>query len=264
MASLQDILDTLPRNGQVYIHQPSTSADQKWHFCQQREKDFWQYELNRPTYLPDPAAHIMPSLINWRIDTSFFKGKTTLELGAGPFGFFPGVVEIDPSHLPEVLVIADPLMDFYQRFKVADLIPSHAVRLNAPGEDLPFPNSLFDIVLTNNTLDHVRDCNVFLQEMKRLVKPDGVILISTHVLADAAGPFRSLIKKVDLNHPHHFILREMEVLFDRNGLNLISRSIVPLHHEEKIPPEKGMFQKLIYFIGFRILKTLYCVASPRR
>lgn len=50
-----------------------------------------------------------------------------------------------------------------------------------PGDalKLPFPNHFFNVVVTFETIEHVIDGNEFLVEMKRVLKPDGVLVLST-------------------------------------------------------------------------------------
>jgi len=260
--SLRECISKLRKNKKVYICDSPMFSDKNWQLFQEREKAFWEYEINRPTYNPDPKEHIKPSLERWGIDTSYFRDKAALEIGSGPFGFFAGVSQINKDHLPKDLVVSDSLMDFYQKFKISDLIPENAVRLQAPGEDMPFADGSFDVILTDNTIDHVNDCDRLLQEIRRLLRPDGVLLFSSHILVGCVRPFKPLIKLVDLNHPHHFTRGEIDDLFDRNGFHLGSHTSIPLYEsEEAIPPEASLFKKCVYFVGFRVMHTLYGVGK---
>jgi len=259
---MQQYLDKLPKVGNVYMHDSPVYADSNWMKYQEREKKFWEYEVNRPTYNPDPVEHIKPSLKYWGIKTDFFKDKNVLEIGSGPFGFFSGVSRVNAGHLPATLVVSDSLMDFYQELKVSELIPPKSILLRSPGEDLPFPDKCFDVVLTNNTIDHVQDCDRLLSEIKRLLSPGAVLLFSSHIIVDCIKLLRPLIKQVDINHPNHFTLKEMEDMITRCGFRLKTKSTVPLHKEESIPPETTLIQKGKYFIGFRLLHTMYGVAVP--
>src|SRR5262245_15533204 len=47
----------------------------------------------------------------------------------------------------------------------------------AVGEALPFPDETFDLVTTYQTLEHVQDVGRCLQEMLRVLKPNGVLFI---------------------------------------------------------------------------------------
>jgi SAM-dependent methyltransferase len=49
--------------------------------------------------------------------------------------------------------------------------------VNGAGELLPFASSMFDAVLSHEVLEHVQDDRQTMQEMVRVLKPDGVILL---------------------------------------------------------------------------------------
>jgi SAM-dependent methyltransferase len=255
--------DPLPKQGKVHIYDCSIFNDAKWSVFQEREKSFWRHEVQRPSYAPDPLAHILPSLKNWEIEAEFFKDKSALEVGSGPIAFFSGVDVLNPSYISDNLVISDPLMDFYQELWVAKMLPERAVLLKSPGEDLPFPDNSFDIVVTNNTLDHVQDIEKFLLENTRVLKPGGLFLFSSHVITNLVKPFEPILKIADKNHPYHFTLDEMVSIFKNCGLRMKRHAVVPLYLEEKIPQETNILQKAKYFLGFHILHTLYGVIEKK-
>jgi SAM-dependent methyltransferase len=49
--------------------------------------------------------------------------------------------------------------------------------LGAAGEDLPFPNNSFDLILSNEVIEHVRDDRKAIQEMIRTLVPGGRLII---------------------------------------------------------------------------------------
>jgi SAM-dependent methyltransferase len=73
-----------------------------------------------------------------------------------------------------------------------DLIERHAAVARQRGIDvivadlddgLPFPSESFDVVHANQVLEHVRHTDVFLREIRRVVRPNGVACISTNNLS---------------------------------------------------------------------------------
>ena len=50
-------------------------------------------------------------------------------------------------------------------------------------QGIPFPSGSFDIVNANQVIEHVRRTDVLLREMRRVVKPNGLVCISTNNLA---------------------------------------------------------------------------------
>jgi SAM-dependent methyltransferase len=50
----------------------------------------------------------------------------------------------------------------------------------SPGQPLPLPTGCADVVLSTQVLEHVIDVDGYLAECRRLLKPGGVLLLSTH------------------------------------------------------------------------------------
>lgn len=45
--------------------------------------------------------------------------------------------------------------------------------------DLPFPNGAFDLYISFETIEHIDDHDAFLREARRVLKPQGMLLLST-------------------------------------------------------------------------------------
>jgi SAM-dependent methyltransferase len=48
---------------------------------------------------------------------------------------------------------------------------------------LPFPDASFDVIHSNQVIEHLADTDNFLREIRRLLKPDGYAVVSTNNLA---------------------------------------------------------------------------------
>jgi SAM-dependent methyltransferase len=79
-----------------------------------------------------------------------------------------------------------------ERVAGVELIERHAAVARSRGidvevadldEGIPFPSGSFDIVNANQVIEHVRRTDVLLREMRRVVKPNGLVCISTNNLA---------------------------------------------------------------------------------
>jgi ubiquinone/menaquinone biosynthesis C-methylase UbiE len=49
----------------------------------------------------------------------------------------------------------------------------------ASGEAICFPKDFFDVVISNQVIQHVSDQSLFLREVHRILKPDGLFLLTT-------------------------------------------------------------------------------------
>jgi ubiquinone/menaquinone biosynthesis C-methylase UbiE len=104
-----------------------------------------------------------------------------LELGAG--------TGLNLEHYPKgieslALVEPDPHMTKQLREKLAQSGKAAEISvIEAPGEDLPFPDESFDTVVVTLVLCTVPDPAATLAEIKRVLKPDAQLLFLEHVRA---------------------------------------------------------------------------------
>jgi ubiquinone/menaquinone biosynthesis C-methylase UbiE len=78
---------------------------------------------------------------------------------------------------------------------------------------LPFKDSLFDIVLSNHVIEHVADQHLHLREIRRVLKPTGVIYMAT---PNAGSPFM----KGHVGNNQVLNLDQMHRLFREHGLQI--------------------------------------------
>ena len=86
-----------------------------------------------------------------------------------------------------------------------------------PDAPLPFADGAFDLVLCAETIEHVRDVQLFLSEIRRVLRPGGTLAVTT----PAARP---LIRPPDPLSPHLrlFTRRSLRRLLDELGFDLVS------------------------------------------
>jgi ubiquinone/menaquinone biosynthesis C-methylase UbiE len=116
-------------------------------------------------------------LVSYREE--IFKGISGLVLEIGPgtganFPFLPHGIEyvgVEPNENFHT-ILKEKLE--YASFKSAKIISSVA-------EDLPFPDSTFDVVIVTQVLCSVPDQVKSLQEIKRVLKPGGKFIFIEHV-----------------------------------------------------------------------------------
>jgi SAM-dependent methyltransferase len=139
-----------------------------------------------------------------------------LEVGSGAHGlvFFFGLKNG---------VGVDPLADEY-----AKLFPEwqrNARTVNAFGEALPFEDASFDLVLSDNCVDHARDPRAILREIARVLAPGGLFYFTVHihhpvyaVVSRLHGAWNAVGVPFEIqpfaDHTVHLTLTEARALFD--------------------------------------------------
>ena len=91
-------------------------------------------------------------------------------------------------------------------------------------EDANFPGGYFEIVFASEIIEHVHRPKAFLLEIRRIVKPDGLVVITT---PNGSSVFRKIMKDgwfhYRLEHLYLFPLSTLEYLMEKTGLNIIRR-----------------------------------------
>lgn len=103
-----------------------------------------------------------------------FRGFNVLDIGSG--GIPSGLVFEDC-----IIYCLDPLIDLFNElgypFKYYD---GRAKFINSYSEKMPFPNNYFDAIISVNALDHVDDFHKTVLEIKRVLKPEGLLRVHLH------------------------------------------------------------------------------------
>ena len=96
-----------------------------------------------------------------------------------------------------------------------------------PDHELPVEDSQFDLVLCAETLEHVRDVQLFLSEIRRVLRPGGTLAITTPAHNRLTG-LRILVRGFDTcfdplsPHLRFFTKRSLTRLLDEMGFDVRS------------------------------------------
>jgi len=136
---------------------------------------------------------------------SLAPARRALDLGCGD-GAMSGAIPAETLTLADVSAVA------LDRAR-ARLPGTEAVELE-PDAPLPFPDGSFDLVVCTETLEHVRDVQLLLSEVRRVLEPGGRVAITTPA-------HRRRITAPDPLSPHLRFLtkRTLGALLDRMGFD---------------------------------------------
>lgn len=126
----------------------------------------------------------------------------------------------------------DPLAVDYKRLFPA--VQQQALTVAAIGEELPFGDSSFDIVLSDNVIDHAERPLVIVDEIIRVLKPGGVLYFTVNihhpiydVVSRAHGAWNALGVKLEhsafADHTVHLTEQAISRVFQDKPLQIIEQ-----------------------------------------
>ena len=179
----------------------------------QHEMEYWQKIKEREGELSNLHYQFFYTE-HFDLSYEFYKGKRVLDIGCGPRG------SLEWAHNTTERVGLDPLADEYLTLGAS----FHKMKYCASGsESIPYPDNYFDIVTSFNSLDHVDDLEKTINEIKRIVKQQGLFLLLSDVNHEPT-PCEPICFSWD-------IVKKFEPEFE----------IVQEHHFEK---KEGMYQSI--------------------
>jgi SAM-dependent methyltransferase len=201
------------------------ASKDRWQKAQEAERGFWQRTADNVAGNNKPGlswydwrAKNLQDLVSKALGESRadFAGSSALEIGSGPVGL---VAFLDARERYAI----DPLCDFYSS-------QPHLIEFRNPqvtytpsrGESLEFDDSYFDLVAMENVIDHVEKADVVMQEINRVLKPDGVFFFTVNLHPGWGAFLHEIISAVGLDqpHPHTFSLTKVRQFVDRHGFEI--------------------------------------------
>lgn len=199
---------------------------ERWRAAQAYERGFWES-------LADQIAHGAVPRLDWyqwradqlveRLDRLNLQRLTNgaarvVEVGCGPVGvvpFFPAVER----------VAVDPLDASYAANPVLAPLRSPTTQYReGAGERLPCASGRYDLAIMENCIDHVQDVAGVMSELRRVLKPDGVLYMTVNARTRwGFGVHRLLSRlRVDTGHPYTFTPQRARALLERHGFQPLS------------------------------------------
>jgi ubiquinone/menaquinone biosynthesis C-methylase UbiE len=106
------------------------------------------------------------------LDREFYRGKRIIDIGCGPRG------SLEWADMAAERIGLDSLANEYKKLGADKHWMTY---VDAGAEAIPFPAAHFDAAFAFNSLDHVRDLDRVIAEIKRIAKPGGLFLLITEI-----------------------------------------------------------------------------------
>lgn len=137
------------------------------------EKRYWK------RYVRDHEILLNPEYLKvynyWmKLEDYWYDDKKLLDIGSGMFDTF------FDCHTARKRVCLDPLMETYK--KLNPVWKSETIQ--GYSECIPFWRETFDYVFSFNSLDHVDDIELTIQEIYRVLKPKGLFIVFVELHED--------------------------------------------------------------------------------
>lgn len=104
--------------------------------------------------------------------------ENAIEVGCGPYTNIRFVI---PVCQPTRLVLSDPLIRTYAKFRLTLVSEAHQKHFcmldDYPLEETPYRDNFFDLSIMINVLDHVRDAATCMENLIRITKSNGWVII---------------------------------------------------------------------------------------
>jgi len=200
----------------------------RWLKAQDYERVFWKRVEDRIvsgassqlSWYGWKASEMEKRLVGY-FDDERRKGAKVLEVGSGPIGI------VSFLKWGERYTI-DPLEDFYQSNLVLTQLRNSAVHYGkGQGENLPFENSYFSLVILDNALDHAHKAEDILKEIHRVLSANGLLYLAVN-LHTRWGAFPHAIfskLKIDAGHPYTFTLNSIRDFIQQCQFCILLESI---------------------------------------
>jgi SAM-dependent methyltransferase len=201
------------------------ATEERWRKAQEYERGYWESVASSIT--EDP--HEQLGFYEWRAGqlsirlqrlgrASLLDGTARiLELGSGPVGVV--------GSLPGARRVAvDPLNGVYaDNPRLVELREPSVEYLDVPGEDLPFEVESFDLVIMENCIDHVRDVDAVMGEIRRVLRPGGVLYLTVNARSPVGYLVHRLLARavLDPGHPHTFTSRRFRKMIVRHRFEVV-------------------------------------------
>lgn len=176
-----------------------------------------------------------------------------LDLGCGEETYIENLVKISGINLYGV-DISDFVIDLHKR---AYQDHSNVRFIACPAEELPFDEGYFDLVICDELIEHVPKAEILLDEIGRVIKKDGILIISTPNRNRISAIFKKLVPQKLLDR------------LSSNPMNSINPLLKKEHHRVHYHEHEFSLSELIKLLRLKkftpqnMIKTTMILFPPK-
>ena len=196
------------------------SLSRRWQFAQHVEAEAWKDFGTAPRHFSQEYWDWELSFLGLSLD--YFENLASceiLEVGCGPFGMIHFI------EAKGVRIGIEPLAVKLKNMGFAS--DRRAVHVAAIGEALPIADKTMDIVMCFNVLDHVAAPEQVLLECRRVLRPQGTLLLNVNAIRPSLRSLKPLLSKIDKPHPFHWTRDEVLHMLDAVGFEVLFENCKP-------------------------------------
>jgi ubiquinone/menaquinone biosynthesis C-methylase UbiE len=197
------------------------NSKSRWEQAQEYEKGHWKmlangidrglYDLNWYKWNAENLGRLLEKA--YPENKPSMDEATVLEIGSGPIGI------VSYFEAKERYAI-DPLCDYFSsREALVKLRDNDVKYVNGIGENLPFEDGQFDLVIIENVIDHVQNADGVMHEISRVMKKNAALYLAVNIHTTWGAFLHRIVSrlKIDKGHPHTFKLSSIRAFLDRHG-----------------------------------------------
>jgi SAM-dependent methyltransferase len=172
--------------------------------------------------------------------------------------YFPSdlrkILQIGPGANAEIHFLSgdrfaiDPLASYFKE-NFSGFIDPRVDFIEGMAEELPYPDSFFDVILILNVLDHCWEPLTVVDEIARCLRSNGILILQVNIYKPTALVLHFLFQFLDREHSHALTYRFIKSHL-RPHFEILEESWLPLNLPEQNKLKKALSVILKIFLLF--------------